>query len=172
MMLSKNDPVRRWLEQATPEFRHLFVAGWESEAAAVVFDWVIRQPDCEKATALMAYLLSSPVFLAEHGSPEQDDASEQANYSLLTEIEKRYLTGFYQQQSVGFDPSAAFPAKIDLTEGYKDIVPVQPIPEEMFVPVAGKELIEPEGWENGMPADVYRAWTEYIESEGWKRLPD
>ncbi len=171
MILPKGDPLRRWLEQATPEERHLFVSGWESDAAAAVLDWVIRRPDCEKATALMAYWLNSPVYFAEYGPTDDDDVDLQTSFRLLREIEDRYLTGFYQRQSIAFDPSKAFVSKMDLAERYRQITPVEPIPAEMLVPVEGREAVTPEGWENGMPADVAKAWDDYIEGEGWKRLP-
>lgn len=86
---------------ATPEDWHKFAmyANWDSHDPAV-FEWIVSQPECDKATALLFFWKSSPEYELE--CPEASNAFSRDEYPLINLIRERWIRGDFKQSEFAF----------------------------------------------------------------------
>jgi hypothetical protein len=108
--------------------------------------WVIRHPQCDRGTALLIYWCASPHWNAQYANREEvPDYSygphwDLLRYDLVKEIEERYLSGFYTNQTISFDPTDYKGS--DMTEDYYHLEAKQEIPKIMYEPTPGIKLTQ------------------------------
>lgn len=88
-------------QKLSPAEWHQFVQNYNYDDGNEPFLWLSKQPDLDKGTALCLYWHLSPDFFCGKESDEED-------YLLIKEIERRFLDGFYCNEEFAFDPSAEF----------------------------------------------------------------
>lgn len=132
--------LAKYLEDNGPDEWHKIASGWNWDAGVEPLDWIIRQPQCDQATALLIYWKGGPGFLAQYGSRHEVPSHALANYDLVKEVERRYVAGFYTRHEIAFDPRKH--SGLDWTQEYPDVKKAIPIPEKMHELKLGKGLPE------------------------------
>ena len=97
---------------------------------------IINNKHCDKGTALMIYWLAGPMYFCQYENRKEILRHyEAALYDLIKEIEEKYISGFYQNKKVLFNPRYdSKNAGYDHTQTYDDKPQKQEIPDKMFEP--------------------------------------
>lgn len=133
--------IADWLPLASSDDWHRMILGHNRELGDAPLFWIMRQPRCEKATALGIFYLARPGLLIAHGGDRSrtPDRLKRA-FDLIGEIRMRYVNGFYREAAIGFDAvealrrGARLPARFD--QSALDLV----IPPEMRISIIGRKL--------------------------------
>jgi Domain of unknown function (DUF4274) len=134
------DVLAGYLEKGGPDEWHKIASGWNWDGGVEPLKWIIRQPQCDRATALLVYWKGGPGFMAQYDSRDEVPSHALANYDLVKEVERRYLSDFYTRYEIAFDPRKH--AGLDWTKEYADITKKQPIPDRMHQALRGRDLPE------------------------------
>lgn len=82
-----------------PEKWHCFARQWNMDDGLEFFDWIVRQPDCERATAQLIFWRCVPFhYLPDKGKePDATEERERASdeFKLLKVIADNWTRGFY-----------------------------------------------------------------------------
>jgi hypothetical protein len=73
---------------------------WDAGVGALLA--IVRDPDCDRGTALRVYWMGRPEFYLQFSAREEASATE--IWDLLAEIERRMAERFYAHANVPFDP--------------------------------------------------------------------
>lgn len=97
-------------KKLTSEEWHQFVQNYNFDSGLEPFEWLINQKVCDRGTALCLYWNLNPEYFCDKIKiPTVDNKSMfEQNYKLITEIEKKYLDGFYNSELFLFDPKNDF----------------------------------------------------------------
>jgi hypothetical protein len=102
-------PVRWFcsrLKSATPDEWHSVAEEWNWDQDIAPLYWIIRQPQCDKATALTVFYRASPEDAAnDFASPKGLSQSPGTEYGIAVEIRNRWADGFYTRSEIAFDKS-------------------------------------------------------------------
>jgi hypothetical protein len=96
----------RWLMATRdPDIWHIAATRWNWDYDHAVPLWVIRQTDCDIATALEVFFLASPSYYFRWGNDRSSvpDGWEREHYDFLAEIRERLAQGFYTRSQIAFD---------------------------------------------------------------------
>ncbi|SNR51836.1 DUF4274 domain-containing protein [Flavobacterium sp. ov086] len=88
---------------------HQFVQHWNYDDGLEPFNWIVKQKHLDKGTALGLYWMLQPDYFCRFKN--EDEIKEDINYEsylLIKEIEKRYVSGYYQDENFSFDPKEEF----------------------------------------------------------------
>lgn len=96
----------RWLiATADPDIWHIVATSWNWDYNDAVLLWIIRQENCDLATALEVFFLADPSYYFRW----VDDrlavpaGHNREMFDFLTEIRERLAQGFYQRSEIGYD---------------------------------------------------------------------
>lgn len=117
---------------------HMFAATWNwDNATKEPLFCVIRDPRCDKGTALRLYWAGDPVDLYEtYADGDEVKDYEQERYDLLKEIETRFVSGFYTRQEICFDPRTDWIPGLTSSDKLK-----HPLPLIMLEPTPGAKPV-------------------------------
>ena len=147
----------RWLSEiATPVDWHAATLGWNCDHGFVPFFWIVRQPDCEKATALSLFYRFEPLRLLMQDVRRSDlDIEEVEVLELVKEIRARFVAGYYTRATLAFDGLEAFREEF----GTQDMTPAveAAVPAEMRVKIEG-DILSSDGMEyaDGFPNAMWQ----------------
>ncbi|WP_298521073.1 DUF4274 domain-containing protein [uncultured Kordia sp.] len=82
----------RWKKETVPsttEEIHQLAKHYNWDNGSKFLKWAIKQPNCDKGTALLIYWLGSPEWYSQFASKKEVDSWAQDGYALLAAIEKR-----------------------------------------------------------------------------------
>ena len=96
---------RKLYKKLSPAEWHQFVQNYNYDNGLEPFVWLAKQPECDKGTALCLYWYLQPDYYK--GDVPKDDINY-PDYALIKDIEKRFLSGFYQNEQFSFDPTLEF----------------------------------------------------------------
>ncbi|MES2820207.1 MAG: DUF4274 domain-containing protein [Pseudomonadota bacterium] len=148
--------VRSYLATATRAQWHLFAARANYDSNAAAFQWLIDNPETDRATVLLLYWNLGAAWYVQFAC--EQDALHPPTFALLRLIEQRYDAGYYQNADIWFDPRHSDGAG---PGDYPDIPVITPIPDLMLHAVNGKDYVEvdcdPEGFDEGLPLAVVDA---------------
>ena len=116
---------------------HQFVLNYNWDAGNESMQWVIRNPLCDKGTALLVYWHAISSTLYQYTLREDVPDWLISSYDLVTEIEEKYLSGFYKLSNLKFDPR-----NDDQWDNVAEITAKElkrPIPIEMMAASPGEE---------------------------------
>ncbi len=100
------EPYARWLSTvATPDDWHHAISFWNYDYGFLPPFWIIRQQNCEYATALETFYLFEGPSVVEEKSADDDDLTEEDR--LVFEIRDRAIAGAYKRQTIAFDGEEA-----------------------------------------------------------------
>lgn len=99
-----NDAIegKKSYKKLTAEEWHQFVLNYNYDDGNEPFEWLIQQKICDKGTALCLYWHLQPDLNSDQKNESDND------YTLIKEIEKRFLKGFYEAELFSFDPKSEF----------------------------------------------------------------
>jgi len=145
--------IREYLESATPAEWHAYADGSNYSDNQPGLRWLLDQPSLELATALTIYWNLGAAWYVAFETVEQADNPE--TFELLRLIEERVQRGFYQGNSLWFDPMQSESAT---PNDYPDQPVNRPIPPAMLQVVLGTEYYDrdlvQEAYEEGLPLPV------------------
>jgi hypothetical protein len=99
----QKDTLFSWLRSHGPDDRHLVVSDWNWDHGGRIPMWIVRQPDCDRATALLAFWMNDPsdVF-ADRETYDQyhSDEAGDPRVAFCTEVLERWLSGFYRRSEI------------------------------------------------------------------------
>jgi Domain of unknown function (DUF4274) len=141
------DMVERLTKLETPLELHQFVLHYNVNDSFRPSRAIIRNPLCDRGTALYAYWLFEAIAVSRQQTyhfPESEDwmANWGIGLSLVEEIEERYLADSYKTRLFRFDPTESW-TKASLLSLLKKNGGRLPFPVEMLMPTPG-EKIEPD----------------------------
>jgi hypothetical protein len=102
---SKYVAYARWLRtSSTPDERHVAADIWNWDYSHAPLLWMIRQPDCDKATALTIFFKGQPFYYLEFVADRTKVPGHSLEiYDFLVEIRQRFAKGFYSRSEIAFD---------------------------------------------------------------------
>lgn len=94
----------KWLKQASPDERHMAACRWNWDYGLAPLIWIIRQPDCDIATALTIYFACNPAYHLEFcGDRDKVVSVNLDGFDFLMELKNRVETNFYKHSDIAFD---------------------------------------------------------------------
>ncbi|MFK7748889.1 MAG: DUF4274 domain-containing protein [Kordia sp.] len=122
----------RWKKQivtATAKEIHSFAVYYNWDNGTKFLRWAIKQPQCDKGTALCIYWHGSPEYYTQFASKKETDSWAQDAYALLAAIEKRIKKNDFKTNNYKFNVNKHLNNKpVNYPENK-----VRDIPEYMFV---------------------------------------
>jgi hypothetical protein len=133
------DESENWLRTdllETTEELHYFATLWNWDDRADALFAIIRNPLCDRGTALHFYWLTDPVhFFGSYATAsdiEEWNTQKQGYFELLCEIQQRVTDGFYTIETIAVNPQEIAVGETQSGKLKKDI------PEIMLQPSKGE----------------------------------
>lgn len=156
-------PFDEWLKAATPEEWHHVASNWNWDNGFKSLQWIIRQPNCDRGTALLIYWMGGADHMLLGGREAVSDLFTD-HFDFLKEIEDRYTSGFYNREQIVFDPAdEGVDAKSMQSDTRGDSIP--PI---MFLPTKGEKLAEQNGYDEGWPPELWERFDWVMLHNFWR----
>jgi hypothetical protein len=135
-----------FLREADPDERHAVAASWNWDNGMEPLFWILRRPDCDKATALTILSMAEADYYLRHaGGVEDIPASERAGFWLCSEILDRWERGFYLRAEIAYAaPDGEFANFLDRAGQ------VRAAPASMTMPLPGRK-VSTRGHREGFP---------------------
>jgi hypothetical protein len=116
-----------WLRGASPDEWHAMAADWNWDNGDEPLIWIARQPDCDKATALLIYWGFDPSFFAaRHFMPPADGSHwDMQAAAAVVHIAARWRAGFYRRAEIAWTD---VPRKPNLAQLGVDDSMARPLP--------------------------------------------
>ncbi|OJW00816.1 MAG: hypothetical protein BGO39_20485 [Chloroflexi bacterium 54-19] len=128
----------------TPEELHQLAWKYNWDDGAGIPDWIIKQPFCDRGTALLLFWRAAP-GPCYYAYANREELSQTKTllfdldfYDLVQEIEEKYLSGFFSQQNIAFNP--ANDQGTDWIKENLDVKVKREIPAIMLEPTPGRVL--------------------------------
>lgn len=143
-----NHALIEFLKKSPPETWHQVAWSWNWDNGLAPLEWLIRQPECDQGTALLIYWYAG----GPSWSKDSKDCDEYQRdvFELVKEIERNYVSGFYQNGNLAFDPRYDCNGR-DWTKEHPE-----PAPEIFYQPSPG-EKVGRKPFEDGYPPEVLAA---------------
>ena len=95
-----------WLKDNGPDDWHRAALDFNWGEPLYLLDWIVRQPDCDIATALTVFWKGEPeFFLEEEGSNDhKPNGFSYLNRKICAYIAQRVEAGGYTRSQIAFDP--------------------------------------------------------------------
>lgn len=148
-----------YVKDATPIVWHQMAMDWNYDSDNAFFDWLIDNPQTDRATVLMIYWMSAPQLNKQY--KDRDDVlSKEAwyidDFDFIETLEPKLLQGFFQNNNFSYNPKGDHTGT-DWTTQYSDLKMVREIPAQLYQAQEG--LIVPEAnFIEGIPQDVEDQW--------------
>lgn len=122
----------RHLTTGDPDVWHGAVTGWNTDGGYTPIRWVMRQPDCDRATARFLFF-----YLDVYGFAEQFGRTDLPQYhaeavEIAKELWDRIQAGFYTRSELEFRPQPYMPGWV--------IEKVRALSPEQLEPIAGRKV--------------------------------
>jgi hypothetical protein len=138
----------RWLmSEAGPDDWHIAADSWNWDNGLMPLTWIIRQRQCDKATALNIFYLSAPEYYLQFaGDRTRMPPWHVDNFDFICELRQRYVDGFYTRSEIALDVS-------NWASVWREPGAERDFPEVMRQSLSGRDLLdEPHPiYANGLP---------------------
>jgi len=97
--------LARWLMATSdPDVWHILATRWNWDYGHAPLLWIIRQKNCDIATALEIFLLADPAYYFRWGNDRSSVPTDNRDgFDFLTELRQRFAQGFYKRSEIAFD---------------------------------------------------------------------
>lgn len=114
-----------------PDQWHIFALNWNWDDGFQPLQWIIRQNNCDKGTALFIYWHADPVVYCQYSDRSEVvlGGKNVELYDFIKEIEVKYTSNFYTRNRIKFNPPND--DGYNWTSGYDRTMCRQEIPEAM-----------------------------------------
>ena len=161
----RDEMIITFLKSASLRERHQFVSEWNWRfGGKAIFDWIAKDSDTDKATALMLYWKNMPKlnnkayasreeFLKRAGEMFVDE------FDIIEDIENLYVSDFYKNHEFSFDPTSNNGEwGVDWTslELPKNTTLKRDIPAVMFEKLTGEEVPCSDDFSEGIPSHIWK----------------
>jgi Domain of unknown function (DUF4274) len=149
--------AEKWLKtEAKPDDWHRFAMGANWDFVPIsTFRWIVEQPECDRATALLIFWLASPTFFVEHRDRAKLTRDERELFDLVVAVRTRFMRSGYRRSELEFrleeDVGILDFAIMDRKLGSVGRVT---IPLEMRVNLPGRRL-DLNGTSDGIPRGLF-----------------
>ena len=95
----------RWLiATPNPDAWHIVATNWNWDYGRAPLLWIIRQKNCDIATALEVFFLAEPSYYFRYGNARSSVVDQDLEmFDFLAEIRQRLAQGFYERSEIAFD---------------------------------------------------------------------
>jgi hypothetical protein len=95
-----------WLQRAGPDDWHRAALDFNWGNPLYVIDWIVRQDDCDIATALTIFWLGEPTYFIEEMQARtgEPDGYSDLNRSICAYVAHRVAAGGYKRSRIAFTP--------------------------------------------------------------------
>lgn len=102
------DATVDWLKDNSPDDWHRAALDFNWGEPLYLIDWIVRQPECDIATALTVFWLGEPeCWLDEEGSNEEEsNGFSWLNRKICEYVAQRVAAGGYTRSQIAFEPDA------------------------------------------------------------------
>lgn len=117
-----------WLiNQSTPNDWHYIVNNWNWDNGHAPLFWIVKQDECDKATALEIFFAAEPYYFVAFGLDRSSvPGMHRIVYDLIMEIKQRFEQGRYTRSTIEYDPGKRSPPPEKLeTAAYQAVYPSQ-----------------------------------------------
>jgi len=143
----------RYLQRATPAQWHVYAARSNYDSNRYALEWLADNPQLTRATALLMYWALGAGWYVQFVSDDDVDSWALPAHRLIRRIERNYVSGFYTDGSIYFDPDDGPVPPSD----YADSIPNRrPVPEAMLQIVPGSDWVDldDDAYDDGLPIEV------------------
>jgi len=147
------DLVHAYLQEATPAQWHIYVARSNYDDNGAALQWLIDNPQIDRATALMIYWNLGAEWYAQFDDSDDLYEAQRERVAMLRLIEERY-PDYYANQGIWFDPKHSDGTR---PGDYADITQKRAIPAKMLEATTGSEYVDtenPDGYDEGLPLEL------------------
>ena len=136
-----------WLQKGSPADWHQAADNWNWDYGLAPLQWIVSQPDCDLATALLIYYRGEPSYYLRW-SPADCPEHAREGCELLTTIRQRVAAADFQQRF-------AFNARSD--GAYEIVSRDAPVSEDPNFPAVlpGQPVPSSTEWDDGYPLEVW-----------------
>ena len=146
-----------WLPWASPDEWHRVAFGWNWGFGSDILRWITRQPECDKATALLIFWYGEPSYywsdnLEQTGNRLADRSSNNDDFHLLGEIMSSWRSKSYTRAELAFDPRSLYikPEYVEKSANH----PTLAITADMIQPLRGRTLAAAGDFIEGLPPHI------------------
>jgi hypothetical protein len=143
-----DEELIEWLAGKGPREWHICAADWNWDKGLGPLPWILRQPGCDRGTAICIFARGEPGIFEKYESIEELRAKEgyyPMQAEMLIELCERWAAGQYS--SYRFDPE-------DVVLGVHPERMPWPVPEDLVRAQRRGEAPDHLGWEEGVPAEL------------------
>jgi hypothetical protein len=156
----RSEMLMAWLETATPDQWHQVADGWNWGSGEDPLRWIVSQPDCDKATALLIFWRGEPGY---YWSGARDKAGWKASgkffpedlYDMLTGIVARWRAGGFTRSEIDYLSEGGDESDVGSSANH----PALAISPDMGRDLAGRVVTgcHADGFEEGIPLSIVAA---------------
>ena len=149
-IVARDEALIRWLSKRDPDEWHRVALSWNWDSGYMVLRWIIQQPDCDRATALLIFWRGDVAYYLPYGHRDEVPEPNGDVYDLLCEIRQNWIAGKYRRSELAYDSEGGRDmdfARRRLGSRLKFI-----FPRDMEQSLAGR-VLTCEGYEEGLPPD-------------------
>ncbi len=147
-----------WLvAESGPDDWHRSMMGWNWDADPEIIRWIVAQPRCDKATALMVFWKGQPEYYLPFADRGDVPGCNLEGLDLIEDVRGRWTGGFYTRSELAFDlADDAWPRDFtaldaEFGDRARDLLPL-----DMRAPLPGRRLEDVDGPE-GIPRRFWPA---------------
>lgn len=154
-----------WLKQVSPDDWHRFVLGFNWGDALAPLSWIVRQDDCDLATALEIFWRSEPgwdlMLLARGETP-----SDREEAGIIAFIAHRITAKGYARSEIAWAPEPGHLQDYEEMKGHLALIasPPWPLSQSLIRPVAGRVVVD--------SAEAWAARPEGVRTGFWLEWPE
>ncbi|GAB1858743.1 hypothetical protein MHTCC0001_35830 [Flavobacteriaceae bacterium MHTCC 0001] len=131
------------------------------DSNAYLMNWILTNPDVDKAIALTAYWMSEPYYYKQF--LDRQNCLEKESWHIeyfdyIEALEHNYCNGFYKISNLRCDPgNVEIDQETNWTQMNPNIKPVRKIPNQMFEKLKGKPIppVDFYAYTEGLPNNYY-----------------
>jgi len=152
-----NKELIKFLEDKPPDYWHQLAWNWNFDGGIEPLAWIINKPQCDKGTVLLIYWSIVP-SLGDYKNIDEVDKHQKDAFSLIQDIQSKYIEGFYKNEKITFDPRDD--RGINWEKDYNETKKRIEIPKDMYTATKGKKI----QWidiPEGIPDEVFEKTEKY-----------
>ncbi|MCE9647411.1 MAG: DUF4274 domain-containing protein [Chloroflexi bacterium] len=114
---------------------HEYMSKYNWDFGTEIPYWAIRNPLCDRGTALMIYWMAGAGYFCRYKSRDDIPSYKTERYDLILEIEGNYLSNFYTKNDIKFDPVSDLEKDSkgrNWVDEYSDMPQLRQIPAQML----------------------------------------
>lgn len=157
-----NQTIIDFLKNASQEERYQLVSEWNHDSGYEVFNWIMNDPETDKATILMMFWQSGGEcnkIYADREDMIKKSAWDAERFDLIEQLEERYLSGFYKNQVFAYDPTNDNGGYDWTKEDWGELK--RELPSEMLQKLDGIKVQFAQDWAEGVPPYIWESMKEF-----------